>query len=190
MKLRQRKQELRIWVSGIVRTCLRIASQQKKQTYNKHLQKWYIKMYISDSKVSLCLSEYNFVGNTLEYLLNVFSALYLHTYWVSQVQLDDQHQQLLCPLFMEEIGWSYICHEFLTHMFVLFVHMLTHICEIIFLCITVTFHVLLILHWLTYTYMWKYLFYFSLHRHGSPTETADFLCTFGIDVINYTKRLL
>lgn len=37
-------------------------------------------MYISDSKISLCLSEYNFVGNMLEYLLIIFSALYLHTY--------------------------------------------------------------------------------------------------------------
>lgn len=78
----------------------------------------------------------------------------------------------------------------LTHMPVLFMHMLTHICEIICLCIIVTFHVSLILHWLTYTYVWKYLLYFSLHRPGSPTETAGFLCTFGINVINYTKRLL
>lgn len=46
-------------------------------------------MYISDSKGSLCLSEYNFFGNILEYLLSIFSALYLHTFWVSQMQLDD-----------------------------------------------------------------------------------------------------
>lgn len=37
-------------------------------------------MYISDSEISLFLTEYNFFGNILEYLLNIFPTLYLYIY--------------------------------------------------------------------------------------------------------------